>query len=54
MARQRFNCLLRKKPTGGVPTTAELLCYFQLIGQETPLPIVLYLNPWPGADVSIL
>ena len=27
--------------------------YFEAIGRETKLPITLYLNPGPGADVSI-
>ncbi len=45
--------LAPQKPTGGAPTTAELIRYFELIGRETSLPIVLYLNPGPGADVSI-
>jgi 4-hydroxy-tetrahydrodipicolinate synthase len=45
--------LAPQKPTGGAPTTAELVRYFELIGHETSLPIILYLNPGPGFDVSI-
>ncbi|HEX3505869.1 MAG TPA: dihydrodipicolinate synthase family protein [Xanthobacteraceae bacterium] len=45
--------LVPQKPTGGAPTTAELVRYFQLIGKETSLPIILYLNPGPGYDASI-
>jgi 4-hydroxy-tetrahydrodipicolinate synthase len=45
--------LAPQKPTGGAPTTAELVHYFELIGRETSLPIILYLNPGPGFDVSI-
>lgn len=45
--------LAPQKPTGGQPTTAELIRYFELIGRETSLPIILYLNSGPGADVSI-
>jgi 4-hydroxy-tetrahydrodipicolinate synthase len=45
--------LAPQKPTGGAPTTAELVSYFELIGRETSLPIILYLNPGPGFDVSI-
>jgi 4-hydroxy-tetrahydrodipicolinate synthase len=45
--------LAPQKPTGGTPTTAELVRYFELIGRETSLPIILYLNPGPGFDVSI-
>jgi 4-hydroxy-tetrahydrodipicolinate synthase len=45
--------LAPQKPTGGVPTTAELVRYYELIGRETSLPIILYLNPGPGADVTL-
>jgi 4-hydroxy-tetrahydrodipicolinate synthase len=41
------------RPFAGPPTQADLLAYFEAIGQETGLPITLYLNPGPGADVSI-
>jgi len=41
------------KPTGGQPTTAELVRYFELVARETRLPIMLYLNSGPGADVSV-
>jgi 4-hydroxy-tetrahydrodipicolinate synthase len=41
------------KPTGGAPTTKELVKYFEAIGRETKLPVILYLNAGPGADVSI-
>jgi 4-hydroxy-tetrahydrodipicolinate synthase len=45
--------LALQKPTGGAPTTAELVRYFELIGKKTSLPINLYLNPGPGFDVSV-
>ncbi|MFT3732963.1 MAG: dihydrodipicolinate synthase family protein [Hyphomicrobium sp.] len=45
--------LAPQKPTGGAPTTSELVRYFESIGRETRLPFVLYLNAGPGADVSI-
>jgi 4-hydroxy-tetrahydrodipicolinate synthase len=45
--------LAPQKPTGGAPTTAELVRYFELIGRETSLPIILYLNAGPGADLTI-
>jgi 4-hydroxy-tetrahydrodipicolinate synthase len=45
--------LAPQKPTGGTPTTTELVRYFELIARETALPIILYLNPGPGADVGI-
>jgi 4-hydroxy-tetrahydrodipicolinate synthase len=41
------------RPFAGPPTQADLLGYFRAIGRETELPITLYLNPGPGADVSI-
>lgn len=41
------------RPFGGAPTTAELVKYFELIGKETDLPIMLYLNAGPGADLSL-
>jgi 4-hydroxy-tetrahydrodipicolinate synthase len=41
------------RPFAGPPTQADLLGYFQAIGRETKLPITLYLNPGPGADVSV-
>jgi 4-hydroxy-tetrahydrodipicolinate synthase len=41
------------RPFAGPPTQGDLLAYFEAIGRETKLPITLYLNPGPGADVSI-
>jgi 4-hydroxy-tetrahydrodipicolinate synthase len=41
------------RPFAGAPTQADLLGYFETIGRESDLPITLYLNPGPGADVSI-
>jgi 4-hydroxy-tetrahydrodipicolinate synthase len=38
---------------GGPPTDRDLLTYFEAVGRETTLPMTLYLNPGPGADVSI-
>jgi len=40
------------RPFAGPPTQADLIAYFESIGRETRLPIALYLNPGPGADVS--
>ena len=45
--------LAPQKPTGGSPSASELVRYFEFIGRETSLPIVLYLNAGPGADLSI-
>jgi 4-hydroxy-tetrahydrodipicolinate synthase len=41
------------RPFAGPPTQGELIAYFEAIGRETRLPITLYINPGPGADVSI-
>ena len=41
------------RPVAGPPTQGDLVAYFEAIGRETRLPITLYLNPGPGADVSI-
>jgi len=41
------------RPFAGPPTQGDLIAYFEAIGRETRLPITLYLNPGPGADVSI-
>jgi len=41
------------RPFAGAPTEQDLVAYFEAIGKETALPIALYINPGPGADVSI-
>ena len=41
------------RPFGGVPTTGELVAYFEAVGRETSLPIGLYLNAGPGVDLSV-
>lgn len=41
------------RPFGGVPDRADLVAYFEAVARETKLPILLYLNAGPGADVSI-
>src|SRR6202158_5292913 len=41
------------RPFAGTPTQGDLIAYFEAIARETRLPITLYLNPGPGADVSI-
>jgi 4-hydroxy-tetrahydrodipicolinate synthase len=38
---------------GGPPTEGDLLAYFTAVGRETGLPMTLYLNSGPGAEVSI-
>src|SRR5262244_973470 len=41
------------RPFAGPPTQADLIAYFEAVARETRLPIALYLNPGPGADISI-
>jgi 4-hydroxy-tetrahydrodipicolinate synthase len=41
------------RPFAGPPTRDDLVAYFEAVARETKLPITLYLNPGPGADVSI-
>src|SRR5262249_35083702 len=41
------------RPFSGPPTQADLIAYFEAIGRESKLPIALYLNPGPGADVAM-
>jgi 4-hydroxy-tetrahydrodipicolinate synthase len=41
------------RPFAGAPTRDDLVGYFEAVSRETSLPITLYLNPGPGADVSI-
>ena len=38
---------------GGPPTDRDLVAYFEAVGRETALPMTLYLNPGPGAELSI-
>ena len=41
------------RPFAGPPTQRDLVGYFEKVSRETSLPLTLYLNPGPGADVSI-
>lgn len=41
------------RPFGGQPTTADLVAYVEAVIAETSLPVMLYLNPASGADVSV-
>jgi 4-hydroxy-tetrahydrodipicolinate synthase len=41
------------RPFGGEPTRAELVSYFELVSRESSLPMMLYLNPGPGANVDV-
>lgn len=50
---QAVQLLAPLRPFAGPPTQADLIAYYEQIGRETKLPLTLYLNPGPGADVSI-
>src|SRR6202048_2555310 len=45
--------LAPQRPFAGPPTREDLVAFFEAVARETRLPITLYLNPGPGADVSI-
>lgn len=40
------------RPIGGPAPTSDVVRYFELIARETSLPLMLYLNPGPGGDLS--
>src|SRR6185436_6303302 len=42
--------LMPLRPWGGQPTIAELMEFFTEVASASPLPIVCYHNPGPGAD----
>jgi 4-hydroxy-tetrahydrodipicolinate synthase len=42
--------LIPTRPWGGEPDPAELVEYFTQVAERSPLPIVAYHNPGPGAD----
>jgi 4-hydroxy-tetrahydrodipicolinate synthase len=50
---QSVQLLAPTRPFGGAPSTADLVGYFEAVGREIDVPIMLYLNAGPGADVSI-
>ncbi|MSQ72777.1 MAG: dihydrodipicolinate synthase family protein [Betaproteobacteria bacterium] len=41
------------RPFGGPPNDRDLVAYFEAVSKEVRLPITLYLNAGPGADVSV-
>ena len=45
--------LMPLRPWGGQPTMVELIDFYTEIGTHSPLPIVAYHNPGPGADPSV-
>lgn len=40
------------RASGGVLRQSEMVAYFQAVLDRTELPMMLYLNPGPGADLS--
>ena len=50
---QAVQMLAPLRPFGGPPTERDLVAYFEAVAKESPLPLTLYLNAGPGADVSI-
>jgi 4-hydroxy-tetrahydrodipicolinate synthase len=45
--------LIPLRTAGGPPTLDELLDYYRRIGEQTPLPLVAYHNPGPGAEPGV-
>lgn len=41
------------RPFGGPPNERDLVAYFETVAKESSLPMTLYLNSGPGAEVSI-
>lgn len=50
---QSVQLLAPLRPFGGTQSTGDLIGYFEAVGREIDIPIMLYLNAGPGADVSI-
>lgn len=44
--------LVPNRPTGGRVSTSEITEYFTEVSRGTPLPIMAYHNPGPGANLS--
>src|ERR1044071_2207925 len=42
--------LMPLRPWGGQPTIAELMEFYTQVASASPLPVVCYHNPGPGAD----
>jgi 4-hydroxy-tetrahydrodipicolinate synthase len=45
--------LIPRRPSGGKVRSAEVLDYVEAIATSSPLPVVVYHHPGPGADVSV-
>jgi 4-hydroxy-tetrahydrodipicolinate synthase len=53
LGRRLCNCLRHLRAFGGEPAHQETMDYFRAGFNEIKVPMVLYLNPGPGANVSI-
>ncbi|MFM1814145.1 MAG: hypothetical protein RLZ98_840 [Pseudomonadota bacterium] len=40
------------RPYAGEPSTQELVDYFSIVAERATLPMMLYINPGPGANVT--
>ncbi len=50
---QAVQMLAPLRPFGGAPTERDLVAYFESVARASPLPLTLYLNSGPGAEVSV-
>lgn len=50
---QAVHLLAPNRPTGGVAKRSEHVAYFSAVLKETDLPMLVYLNAGPGADLGI-
>lgn len=50
---QALQVLAPLRPFGGVATIDEIVAYYEAIARETSLPMILYLNAGPGADLTV-
>lgn len=44
--------LALNRPYGGAPTSGEILDYYKALAKYSALPLMVYHNPGPGADLS--
>ena len=48
---EAIQLLAPQRPYGGAPSQSDLVGYFNAVAERSPLPIILYMNPGPGAEV---
>ena len=46
-----IQALIPLRPFGGPPSLADVLAYFGMLSEATSLPLCVYHNPGPGADL---